>query len=108
MKLPKYLFFSFVILISSCATPKNDADISSIRIYYEENKVQNCVFKSDIVGSDGRWFNFLFISNKILTYNALNDLKFTALEAGADSIFIHHNIQFGTSVTFIGQAFKCL
>lgn len=103
----KYLAIGFAIFVSACSATKHDADLSGIRIYYDKTMIRECDFKGDIIGSGGRWFNYLFISNKDLSYAALNDLKFAASVLGANAVHLPSDISFNTSVTFLGQAYKC-
>ena len=64
--------------------------------------------KEDVVGSEGRWFNSWLISNDVLSYGALNDLRNHAHQKGADTVFVPGITNlFRTSVTVIGQAYKC-
>lgn len=78
-----------------------------IRLYEDHEQVAECRFVSEVIGSEGHWYNYLFISNRNLTQGAINDIKIRARQLGANSIHIHTNIYFTTSVTLLGQAYDC-
>ncbi len=59
----------------------------------------------DVIGSAGKWYNSLFISNSALTEGALNDLRNNAYLMGSNRVYIYKNIHFTTSVTFLGEAY---
>jgi len=83
-------------------------EAKAVRLVFTESLVAKCSFRGDVVGSEGRWFNSWLISNDTLSYSALNDLRNLAHEKGGDTVFIPGvpNL-FRTSVTIIGQAYKC-
>jgi pimeloyl-CoA synthetase len=60
-----------------------------------------------VVGTEGHWYDYLFIDNKSLTYAALNDLRNSGHKLGANIIYVDDDIGFATSVTFYGQAYRC-
>jgi hypothetical protein len=68
---------------------------------------RKCKKLGEVIGSEGRWFNYLFISNKNLIQGALNDIKNQAYEVGADKVVVHKQVAFVTSVTIVGQAYDC-
>ncbi len=78
-----------------------------IKIYDSFEQIKACQFINDLVGSEGTWYNYFFISNKDLTIASINDLKNQANAMGANTIHIQYNIDFNTSVTFFAQAYHC-
>ena len=68
---------------------------------------QKCKRLGEVIGSEGRWFNYLFIPNSNLIQGALNDIKNNAYELGADKVVVHKQVEFVTSVTIVGQAYDC-
>jgi len=66
-----------------------------------------CRYLGEVIGSEGHWYTYLFISNTDLTQGALNDIYNKANALGANVVFISDNIHFVTSVTFYGQAYNC-
>lgn len=78
-----------------------------IKIYNSYEPLDQCTFISELVGSEGTWYNYLFLSNKALTLGTVNDLKNQANAIGANAIQIQFNLDFNTSVTFFAQAYYC-
>jgi len=70
-------------------------------------KTPDCRYLGEIIGSEGYWYTYLFVSNRDLLQGALNDLYNHANEIGANVVYISDNIDFTTSVTFYGQAYNC-
>jgi hypothetical protein len=68
---------------------------------------QKCKKRGEVIGSEGRWFNYLFISNANLIKGALIDIRNNANELGADKVVVHKQVEFVTSVTIVGQAYDC-
>ena len=77
----KYLFnpaFFIVmsIFISSCGSVIQHPDNKPVRLIFQNDRLPSiekseCEYLGHIVGSHGRWFTYLFISNDDLTYGAL-------------------------------------
>lgn len=100
------------IIISSCAPVQLHPDNKQVRlIFYNEVKLTkttpDCEYIGPIISSYGRWYNYLFISNTDLTNGALDDMYNKANTMGANVVYINKNIDFVTSVTLLGQAYKC-
>lgn len=107
-----FLIFSICIFASSCSTIQPHPDNKQVRlIFYNEinlfaDNSANCKYLSNLVSSDGHWYNYLFISNTELSNGALNDMYNKANAIGANLVYVN-NIDFTTSVTFIEQAYNC-
>jgi hypothetical protein len=97
-----------VLLVAGCSTAQVREEAKDVRLVFSEELVAECAFRSDVVGSEGRWFNSWLISNDVLSRGALADLRNKAHTAGADTVFVPGvpNL-FRTSVTIIGQAYRC-
>ena len=79
-----------------------------MRLVFSEQLVTKCAFRGDVVGSEGRWFNSWLIPNDRLSYSALNDLRNKGHALGADTVYVPGITNlFRTSVTIIGQAYRC-
>lgn len=108
-------FKKIVVLASSAAlfscsllsTDQVHDKTKMIKIYNSYEPLDQCTFISELVGSNGTWYNYLFISNKDLTLGTVNDLKNQANAIGANAIQIQFNLDFNTSVTFFAQAYYC-
>ena len=70
-------------------------------------KTPDCRYLGEVIGSEGYWYTYLFISNRKLIQGAINDLHNNANAIGANVVYISDNIDFATSVTFYGQAYDC-
>jgi len=68
---------------------------------------KHCSFKGEIIGSEGHWYSYLFMSNTDITQGALNDVKNKAAGQGSNIVIIHQVGDFLTSVTFVGQSYYC-
>ena len=105
------LFPVFIIIsLSSCTLieineikPGDEA----VRIYSDAESIKGCTFIDEVIGTQGHWYDYLLISNKNLTQGAINDLKSQARDVGANSVHVHTNMSFNTSVTILGQAYNC-
>lgn len=78
-----------------------------INVISNYQQIKDCRYISELVGSEGHWYTFFFISNTELTYASINDLKNQASKVGANTVYIEEHMGFGTSVTFLGQAYYC-
>jgi len=108
-----------IALLSSACAPWNQTtkDSETVQLYFSlkhniDDKLltefdQKCKKLGEVIGSEGRWFNYLFISNKLLTQGALDDIKNQAYKIGADKVVVHKKLDFTTSVTILGQAYDC-
>ncbi len=106
----KILACLFCLSLSSCSllsTHKIQQGAGKVRLFEEYTVVENCQFVQDIIGTEGHWYNHLFISNKTLIQAAINDLKNQAQQLGANTIHLHSNLLFASSVTLVGQAYNC-
>lgn len=99
-----------MLTLSSCSLleiKKIKSGDETVRLYSDAQKVRGCTFIDEVIGTQGHWYDYLLISNKNLTQGAINDLKSQAREVGANSVHVHTNMAFQTSVTILGQAYKC-
>jgi len=114
----KFIFtLLFITLLSSCTSIiRTDEDSNRVRLFFLEQVVdkslitnfdRNCSHVGEVIGSEGHWYTYLFISNTHLTQGALNDMKNRAHNMGANTVLVFQNINFVTSVTLLGQAFSC-
>ena len=95
-------------LLGGCATAQLSSGAGQLRAYFEEKNVRDCAYLGEVVGSEGHWYNAWFIANDVLMTGALNDLRNRALAKGADTLFVTETgLSFKTSVTVLGQAFRC-
>ncbi|MEH6471620.1 MAG: DUF4156 domain-containing protein [Halopseudomonas sp.] len=106
----KTLTLVSAILLSGCSAlsvNQVQPEAESVRLYDDYEQVKQCRYIKEVIGSEGRWYTFLFTSNKNLTLGALNDIKNQTQALGGNAIHTHPNMLFGTSVTILGQAYEC-
>ena len=113
----KLFLISLLIVLSSCTNYIRPMDNSKeVRIFFTKNMLESttvkdleahCAFKGEVIGSEGHWYSYLFMSNIDMTQGALNDVKNKAAEQGSNIVIIHQVADFITSVTFVGQSYFC-
>jgi len=106
----KYGLFTPLFFISSCSllsTHQIHEKSQQVNVVTSYDQVKNCQFVGELVGTEGKWYNYFFISNRELTTASMNDLKNQANTIGASHVYIKEKMEFATSVTFIGQAYSC-
>ncbi|MBT8133350.1 MAG: DUF4156 domain-containing protein [Gammaproteobacteria bacterium] len=110
-----YTITFLVIIVASCSNlAQKNPDNKPVRLIhkYEVNvltagEAPDCRYLGEVIGSEGHWYTYLFISNRKLIQGAINDLHNSANAIGANVVYISDNIDFTTSVTFYGQAYDC-
>jgi len=102
------------LFIAGCSVTARHADNNPVRIIFHNElsnftikNLSDCDYLGTLVASEGRWYNSIYISNTDLTNGAINKMYNTASKMGADVVYVDSNIDFKTSVTFVGQAYKC-
>ena len=109
----KILVLCLSFFISSCSSIPNTPDSEHVRLIFNKefdhaaSKVSGCRYLGIVVGSEGHWYDYLFLSNEYMTYAALDDLRKAGHALGANFIYVDGDIDFNTSVTFYGQAYHC-
>jgi hypothetical protein len=110
-----YLLCFIGFVVSSCSNlAQKNPDNKPVRLIqkYElsiisKDKTPDCRYLGEVIGSEGHWYTYLFVSNRKLIQGALNDLHNRANAMGANVVYVSDNINFVTSVTFYGQAYFC-
>ena len=118
MKINLFLTILLIALLSSCTNIiRTNEDSDSVRLFFLKQVVdksltdeleRDCTHLGEVIGSEGHWYTYLFISNVNLTQGALNDMKNKALAMDANTVIVYNYIStFATSVTFLGQTYNC-
>ena len=109
MKIVKIAFLALTLgLLSGCSIARVKPGSEPIKISFDLEEVRHCTRIGEVVGSSGHWYDSWVIANDILTIGALNDLRNKSYALGADTVFVpNHALLFATSVTVLGQAFRC-
>jgi len=80
----------------------------SVKIYFSLDEHLKCDYMGDVVGSDGTFLSFWFMSNDNLTRGALNDIRNEARIIGGDTAFIFRDqLKYTTSTTFVASVYRC-
>lgn len=97
------------LALAGCSPIKvREEAAKDVRLVFTESMVGKCAFRGDVVGNEGYWFNSWLMANDALALGALNDLRDHAHRLGADTVFVPGITSlFKTSVTIIGQAYRC-
>jgi len=106
----KALLLLTSLLLTSCTllqTQQLHDNTRQINVISNYEQIRDCRYISELVGSEGHWYTFFFISNTELTLASINDLKNQASDVGANTVYVEEHMGFGTSVTFLGQAYYC-
>lgn len=110
VKIKQTLLLLSSLSLVSCSlldTQQLHDNTRQINVISNYEQVRGCRYISELVGSEGHWYTFFFISNTELTHASINDLMNQASDVGADTVYIEEHMGFGTSVTFLGQAYDC-
>ncbi len=109
-----YPIIPLCLIIASCSTIQSNPDNKPVRLIQNNEltivgngKTPDCRYLGEIVGSEGHWYSYLFLTNKSLTRAALNDLYNGANAIGANTVYVSNDLSFITSVTFYGHAYHC-
>lgn len=103
-------------LLSACAVAQRTEEGEQVRIVFVRQIIdvqllaeiqKRCTGIGEVVGTEGHWYSYLFTNNDDLVYGALNELRNAAADMGANTVFVYQNIDFSTSVTFLGEAYTC-
>lgn len=111
-----YLLIIFTCLTqSACSITQQYTKNHDVRLIQKNelnivhtDKQADCHYLGEIIGSEGHWYSYLFVSNRALVQGAINDLYNQANNIGANVVFISDDVSFNTSVTFYGQAYNCI
>jgi len=96
------------LLLVGCETTELYSHSENVRIRWDApEQLEQCTEKGTVIGSEGSWYSFWFISNKALTDGALNDIKNQAAQRDANTVDLYAPKSFGTSVTLMGNAYHC-
>ena len=102
------------VIASGCSITQRHPDIRPVRIIFHNElpslskaNLHDCDYLGTVISSEGHWYDFIYISNNDLATGAINKMHNLASDMGANMVYIDNNIDFRTSVTFIGQAYHC-
>ncbi|WP_144212572.1 DUF4156 domain-containing protein [Shewanella donghaensis] len=93
--------------LTACVSTANQNSESVAILWEGQGEMGLCQLKGNIIGSQGHWYDYLFISNKDLTQGAINQLRNDALERDANTIYLFKPKAFATSVTIMANVYDC-
>jgi hypothetical protein len=91
-------------------------EAKTVKVLFSNHMLENstlhdikshCIYKGEVVGSEGHWYSYLFFKNDDMTRGALNDLKNNAIKKGANVVIAHQVTDFATSVTYSAESYFC-
>ena len=98
-----------VVFFASCsAVNVLNPSASHIRILDDLPASGQCEYLGDVIGSEGKLYSAMFISNHDLTEGARSHMRNQAYEKGANVIVIDKNaLVYTTSTVFVGTMYSC-
>ncbi|MCM2679913.1 DUF4156 domain-containing protein [Echinimonas agarilytica] len=103
----KKMLFWVALILAGCTHTDLYQGSEGTRISFLEDDVAECKSLGEVIGTEGHWYNYWFISNRELLQSSLNDIRNQAAQRGADVVYLPRDISFETSVTFVGTAYDC-
>jgi hypothetical protein len=94
-------------LLGGCAVVQPDPAAAHVRLTANPDIAENCEYLGEVIGTEGHWYTYLFISNEALMQAALDDLRNKAAAKGANMVHIDDPHDFSSSVTLLGLAYHC-
>ena len=102
------LFLLFLVTtLGACTVATVNKDARHVEIAAEPLKLKDCQYLGEVIGSEGHWYTYLFLSNRSMVQAAVDDVRNRAAAVGADTVFIRENTFFTTSVTLLGLSYRC-
>ena len=93
MKKILFIFFlSFVL--SGCSTTQLIKSADSLNIVFDKSAIKKCKILGEVIGSEGHWYNYLFITNSNLAQGALNDIRNKAQKMGGQTLSLFGKISY--------------
>jgi predicted membrane-bound spermidine synthase len=99
--------FLFAGLLAACSAATLNKDAAHVEIAADPFGLAQCKYLGAVVGSEGYWYNYLFIPNRTLMQGAVDGLRNQANALGGDTTFIREDREFTTSVTLLGLVYRC-
>jgi len=101
------VILSLLTLLAGCTAQPLVKEAETVKVMITHTPAAECIYLSEVIGSQGHWYDFLFTANIELAQGAINDMKNQTLAMGGNTIFINQELKFITSETLLGQAFRC-
>lgn len=98
------VFFLAILFFAGCV-PALNPEARNVELVFNPTVTIQGEKIGEVIGSAGKWYNHLFISNPSLIEGALNDLRNNTHLMGSDRVYVYRHIDFASSVTFLGEAY---
>lgn len=103
----KKLYLSLIFFLTGCTAQPLIQDAEAVKVMLTHKPAAECTYLGEVIGSQGHWYDFMFTPNTELAQGAINDMKNQTLAMGGNTIYISQELNFITSETLLGQAFRC-
>jgi len=102
------IFLATLIFTGCSATNVLKPEASHVRIVDEIFASQRCEYLGEVIGSEGKIYNAIFISNKDLTRGARSDMRNQTFDMGGNLIVTDFNaLTYTSSTVYVGNAYHC-
>ncbi|MDA3947357.1 MAG: DUF4156 domain-containing protein [Helicobacteraceae bacterium] len=103
------LFLTIYITFSGCSvTNMLQPDAANVQISENMPNSVECTYLGEVIGAEGKLYNYLFISNYDLTEGARNDLRNKAHALGGNVVQIEtRSSYYSTSTVYVGNVYRC-
>ena len=103
------LYIILTVLFLGCsATHQLEPDASHVQISSTILELDQCKYLGEIIGSEGKLYNYLLISNYELTIGARNDLRNQAYVLGGNVVKVEtRSLSYSTSTVYVGNVYHC-
>jgi len=96
-----------LLLLASCTAQPLIRQAETVKVMMTHKPAAECSYLGEVIGSQGHWYDFIFTPNTELAQGAINDMKNQTLALGGNTVYISQELNFVTSETLLGQAFRC-
>ena len=101
-------FIILIILFGCSATNVLKPAASDVRIYTTIPQLEQCKYLGEIIGAEGKLYNYLFISNYNMTKGARDHLRNQAHELGGNVIQVEtRSFNYTSSTVYVGNVYAC-
>lgn len=102
------LAIAVLLPLAGCTTVRLTPEAQSVRVVFSEPPAEDCAGIHEVAGSDGHWYNYLFLSNQSMVHGAFNAIRNDAARHGANTVFVSERVEGQVAaITFYGAAYTC-
>lgn len=98
---------TFALLLTGCVTfPTPESEQVNV-IWDDVKAVENCQRMGIVYGSEGHFYDYWLHADKDMVWGTLNQMRISAAELGADTLYLYQSLDFSSSVTMFANAYLC-